>query len=94
MEAKQNLKETRLIIKTSMRQKERIAKAARLKKISVNDFVLENAAKAASQVLAEQADFTLSKKQWKKFCEALDAPPRKIPALKKLLTSPSAFDEQ
>jgi uncharacterized protein (DUF1778 family) len=94
MDAKQNAKEARLIIKTSTRQKERIARAARIKKTSVQDFVLQNAAKAAEQVLAEQADFTLTKKQWKQFCEALDAPPKKLPALRKLLTQPSVFDEQ
>jgi hypothetical protein len=32
--------------------------------------------------------------EWQAFCKALDAPPRKIPALKQLLTEASVFDGQ
>jgi len=37
-------------------------------------------------------EMLLSKKQWKEFCDALDAPPKTIPALRRLLTKPGLFD--
>ncbi len=42
----------------------------------------------------EQVQFHLSSDQWKAFCNALDAPPRDITSLRKLLTEPSVVDEQ
>lgn len=41
----------------------------------------------------DQAMFRLSPVQWQSFCDALDAPPRVIPALRQLLTEPSLFDD-
>jgi predicted DNA-binding antitoxin AbrB/MazE fold protein len=41
----------------------------------------------------DQVHFTLPPDRWRAFCEALDAPPRDIPALRKLLTEESLFDE-
>ena len=43
---------------------------------------------------ADQAHFTLPPDRWQAFCEALDAPPRDIPALRKLLTEGSLFDDR
>jgi len=40
----------------------------------------------------EQASFTLDDEHWNAFCEALDAPTRDIPELRKLLTEPGVFD--
>lgn len=40
----------------------------------------------------ESVRFSLSEERWQAFCEALDAPPKEIPALRKLLTEPSLFD--
>lgn len=40
----------------------------------------------------DQALFTLSPERWQVFCDALDAPPREIPALRKLLTEASVLD--
>jgi uncharacterized protein (DUF1778 family) len=47
--------------------------------------VLEQAFLAAQRVIAHQSHFILPKKQWKAFCTALDAPPKSIPALRRLL---------
>jgi predicted DNA-binding antitoxin AbrB/MazE fold protein len=41
----------------------------------------------------DQAHFALSPERWQAFCDALDAPPRDIPALRKLLTEASLFDD-
>ncbi len=85
-------KQTKLQLRLRLEQKEVIAQAARLRQTTVSNFLLENAYVAAQQVLAEQVHFTLSPERWRAFCKALDAPPRKIPALKKLLTEPGVFD--
>ncbi len=41
---------------------------------------------------ADRVEFVLSADRWQAFCEALDAPPKEIPALKKLLTEASVLD--
>ncbi len=85
-------KSTRFSIRASAPQKKMIAEAARLKETTMSDFVLEQAVLAAQQVIADQAHFKLPKKQWKAFYAALDAPPKPIPALRRLLTKPGIFD--
>ena len=41
---------------------------------------------------AKQVLFVLPPDRWQAFCDALDAPPREIPALRKLLTEASVLD--
>ena len=65
----------------------------------MSDFILENAVTAAQEViaresLADQTLFVLPKQQWDAFCAALDARPKRKPALKRLLTEAGLFDEQ
>ena len=43
---------------------------------------------------ADQVHFVLPPDRWRAFCEALDAPPRDIPALRKLLTEKGLFDDR
>ncbi len=85
-------KALRFSIRASATQKRVIAAAARIKDTTISDFVLEQSLTAAQQVIADQVQFRLPKKQWKKFCDALDAPPKTIPALRRLLTKPGLFD--
>lgn len=47
-----------------------------------------------TEVEQNQARFVLTAEQWDKFCAALAAPPVLKPALKKLLTTPSVFDQR
>ena len=42
---------------------------------------------------SEQMLFVLPADRWQTFCDALDTPPREIPALHKLLTEASLFDD-
>jgi len=46
----------------------------------------------AETAKAMPVHFTLTADRWQAFCDALDAPPKELPALKKLLTAPSRFD--
>jgi uncharacterized protein (DUF1778 family) len=85
-------KDTRLNIRATRHQKEVIAKAAKVSNTTVSTFVLRHAYEDAQSILAEQARFRLPKRQWKAFCEALDAPPKDLPALRKLLKSKGVLD--
>ena len=85
-------KDSKLQIRLRPSQKQLIARAARIRKTTVSVFLLDNACIAAEQVLADQAQFALPPDRWEAFCEALDAPPRKLPSLRKLLTEPGVFD--
>lgn len=87
-------KETRLSIRATWESKELIEKAAKKENKSVSDFVLENALSAAEAIVADDSNFSLNDKQWKSFIAALDAPPRNIAALRRLLTKPGVFDEK
>src|ERR1041384_1773979 len=85
-------KASRFSIRASATQKRIIAEAARIKDTTISDFVLEQSLTAAQHVIADQVHFRLPRKQWKKFCDALDAPPKTIPALRRLLNKPGLFD--
>jgi uncharacterized protein (DUF1778 family) len=58
----------------------------------VSEFVLESALARADEALADRRSFGLDAKQWKAFLAALDAPPRSMPRLKRLLNEPAFFD--
>ncbi|PYP82331.1 MAG: DUF1778 domain-containing protein [Blastocatellia bacterium AA13] len=90
-------KAVRINIRASERQKSVLRRAAKLRRTTMSDFVLENAVKAAEDVIAQQklADrthFALTKPQWEAFCAALDAPSRPKDALKRLMTERGMFD--
>jgi uncharacterized protein (DUF1778 family) len=85
-------KASRFSIRASATQKRVIAEAASIKETTISDFVLEQSLTAAQQVIADQVQFRLPKKQWEEFYEALDAPPKPSAALRKLLTKPGLFD--
>lgn len=85
-------KKERLNIRTTADRKDLIARAAKKENMNISEFVLETAVSAAEAIVNDDANYTLSKDKWDAFCSALDAPPRDIPALRKLLTEPSIFD--
>lgn len=59
---------------------------------SVSEFVLESALARADDALADRRVFGLDAARWKAFLAALDAPPRSLPRLKRLLKEPGFFD--
>jgi uncharacterized protein (DUF1778 family) len=85
-------KPARLNIRVSEHEKVVLARAARASGTTVSQFVLQKAYAEAQAVLAEQTRFGLPPRQWHKFCAALDAPPKDVSALRKLLTEPGRFD--
>lgn len=74
-------------------QKEVIARAAEITQTTMTSFMVQQAFMAAQQILADQTHFYLSPAKWDEFCAALDAPPKNLPVLSRLLTQPSVFDE-
>ena len=86
-------KPARLNIRVSEFEKEVITKAAGRLNTTVSNFVLQKAYAEAQAVLSDQSQFRLPHQQWLNFCKALDAPPKKNAALRKLLTEPGVFDE-
>jgi uncharacterized protein (DUF1778 family) len=93
-EPKAAVKASKVQLRLRPAEKELIARAARLKRTTLTNFMVENAYSAAQQALADQVHFALSPERWKVFCEALDAPPRNIPALRDLLSRPSVFHDR
>jgi uncharacterized protein (DUF1778 family) len=73
--------------------KDLISRAAELKHTTLSAFMIEHAFEAAQQILADQVHFCLPQDKWDEFIAALDAPPRELPRLRKLLSEPSVFDE-
>jgi uncharacterized protein (DUF1778 family) len=65
--------------------KRRLFAAAEASHRSMSDFVLQSALERADETLADRQVFGLDAKQWAAFQAALDAPPKVIPELKRLL---------
>jgi uncharacterized protein (DUF1778 family) len=87
------LRDTKVQLRMRPLQKDVIARAAELKQTTLTNFMVEHAFEAAQHILADQTHFYLSPEKWDEFVAALDAPPRNLPGLRKLLTGPAVFDE-
>jgi uncharacterized protein (DUF1778 family) len=59
---------------------------------SVSEFVLESALARAQETLPDRQGFGLDAERWAAFLAVLDAPPRAVPRMAKLLTEPGVFD--
>ena len=59
---------------------------------SVSEFVLESALTRAGEALADRRFFSLNAEKWKAFMVALDASPRSLPRLERLIHEPGFFD--
>jgi uncharacterized protein (DUF1778 family) len=61
---------------------------------SVSEFVLESALSRAEETLADRQHFGLNAEQWEAFMAALEAPPRDIPQLERLMREKSIFEDR
>jgi uncharacterized protein (DUF1778 family) len=68
--------------------------AARASHRSLSEFVLESALARAEAALPDRQHFGLDSAQWDRFQAALDAPPRPLQNLARLLAEPSPFESQ
>lgn len=87
-------KDERLNLRASKREKETLEYAARLSHTSVSQFVMREALASAEQVLADRTRFELPAEQWAEFVARLDEPPREVPAIERLLSEPTPFDDE
>lgn len=71
--------------------KRTLAAAAAAERRSISDFVLDSALGRAEETLADRRVFSLDAETWDKFQAALDAPPRDLPRLRKLINEPGIF---
>lgn len=90
------MKQEKFNLRWTAQQEQTIRQAAEVKQKSVSAFILDQAYEAAQRVLHDQDryHFSLSEQEWKAFCAALDAPPKRIPALHKLMNQPSVFEKE
>lgn len=82
----------KLDLRLSAQDKRTLQAAAQASRRSVSEFVLESALARADEALADRRSFGLKEEQWKAFVAALDAPPRPLPRLERLLEAPGFFD--
>jgi uncharacterized protein (DUF1778 family) len=83
----------KLDLRLTLQAKQRIVAAAEMQGRTVSDFVLTSALERADETLAEKRVWSLNDAQWAKFHAALDAPPRDLPEMRKLLNSRGPFDQ-
>lgn len=88
---KSSSKAERFAFRLSPHDKRLLERAAALRSTSLAHFVLESSLQAAQRELAERTQFVLPPDKMKAFCDALDADPREIPALRALLERPDPF---
>ena len=87
-----NKRTDRIDLRIHPEAKEALQAAASLRHKSVSEFILESALGAADEILADRRYFSLNAEQWEAFQAALDAPPRALPRLERLMREPGIFD--
>ena len=81
----------KLDLRLTAEAKRTLTAAARARRCSLSEFVLESALGRADEALADRRVFQLPPEKWDAFIAALDAPPRDLPRLRELLNEPSVF---
>lgn len=79
-------KETRISMRVDRERKAVIARAAKIQRTTISDFVIENAYRIASGIVADETSIVMTDAQFDHFCQMLDnPPPENIARMKKLL---------
>jgi uncharacterized protein (DUF1778 family) len=92
MPLRQKTRSAKLDLRLTPDAKETLKEAASITHRSLSEFVLESALAKANETLAERRTFVLEPERWKEFLAALDAPPRDLPRMARLLKEPGFFD--
>jgi len=90
--AAHTVRSEKLDLRLTREAKRTLRAAAAASHRSVSEFVLESALARADEALADRRNFTLTPSQWKAFTAALDAPPRPLPRMERLLKEHGFFD--
>jgi uncharacterized protein (DUF1778 family) len=89
---KQANRTEKLDIRLTPKAKRTLQAAAVAERRKVSEFVLESALARAEETLADRQRFGLDAERWGAFLEALDAPPRDLPRVRRLFEEPSPFE--
>lgn len=87
-------KTERLALRVSPEQKQLFEDAAAATDRTVTDFVVQSAAVAARDLMADRTRFVLGVAQWAAFATAIDRAPRYLPRLATLVAEPSVLDRE
>lgn len=87
-------KAERLSLRASDPDKRLIARAARKRKTTMTNYILESALVRAEQDMMDESVFQISDENWNAFVAAVDRPPRVNPALQKLFRKKSVFSQK
>jgi uncharacterized protein (DUF1778 family) len=82
----------KLDIRITLEAKQILQQAAKHRRTTVSQFVLQSALDSASSILAERTHFGLNTEQWQALMAAMDAPPHNHPRMERLLNEPSILD--
>ncbi len=88
------LRTEKLDLRLTAAAKRTLQTAATVARRSVSEFVLESALARAEATLSYRQHVGLDAEQWAAFQAALDAPPRPLPRLSRLLDEPSVFERE
>jgi len=81
----------RINLRVDARVKAMLMRAARAQRLKLTEFMVKSSQAAAETALIERTRFVLPPDKWRQFNAALDAPPRQVPALKKIFTEAPVF---
>ena len=83
----------RIDIRTDVRRKELIVRAAELTSTNVTQFILDRVLPAAERIVAdkESPKVLLAAEPWAEFCKRLDEAPKDLPNMHRLVARPSKF---
>lgn len=84
----------KLDLRLTSEAKRALQSAAAAQHRSVSEFVLECALARAAETLSDRTPFGLDAARWDAFRAALDAPPRALPRLNRLLEERGVFDPE
>ncbi len=87
-----SVRSEKLDLRLTPAAKRTLQAAAMAKGRSVSEFVLESALANAAEALPDRSTFLLDADRWSAFLAALDAPPRPLPRLSRLLSERGPFD--
>jgi len=68
-----------------------VVRAAELAGVNITQFIMDRVFPDAERIVLENNRIRLSGRDWTKLCARLDARPKKLPELRKLLREPSLF---
>jgi uncharacterized protein (DUF1778 family) len=87
-------KSRRFHVRATPQQASLIKAGAARRKVNLTEYIVDSTCAQAAIDLADQNHFVLPPKVWNAFVQALDAPPKVPPGLKRLFTRPPVAESR